>query len=184
MAKKKTTKRSKDRSNACKFLESTGEVSYSRQALAKCQIRKFTMGPNNTICQVCVLYTPTNTAVENLFDVEFVEEPDEIDFEYLSDDESEDYEAEIEGEEESDSDSGDDDDEEKPAKKKSKKKGKKKSSKVEEDEEEEVEEEEEEEEEAEEAEEEEEDDDDEEEDDESASLATKTWTRMRSWSRV
>jgi hypothetical protein len=136
VSKKKTKKRAGDRSNACKFLEYLGEVSYSRQPLARCRIRKYTMGLNNMVCQVCMLYTPlVGTPVENLYKVEFVESPDEIDFDYLSEDEDEEYAGEVEIEEEGESETEIEFDDEDSGEKKSRKKSKsKKKSKNEEEE--------------------------------------------------
>jgi hypothetical protein len=128
VAKKgKTKKKTGDRSYACKFLEATGEVSNSRQPLARCKIRRYTMGMNNAVCQVCVLYTPlSDVMAEEIYEIEGLEEPDEMDFQYLADeDETEYYDLEYD-EDESDSADGKDDDSEEEVKPKKGKKGKKK----------------------------------------------------------
>lgn len=55
------------RKNACKHLESLGNVSSSLQPLAYCPERDLVLGTKAYVCQVCELYSQTNEKISDVF---------------------------------------------------------------------------------------------------------------------
>ncbi len=55
------------RKYACKYLEPMGDISSSRQPLCYCTERDLVLGTKAYICQVCSLYSKTNTKITEVY---------------------------------------------------------------------------------------------------------------------
>jgi hypothetical protein len=55
------------RKYACKYLEPMGDISSSRQPLCYCTKRDLVLGTKAYVCQVCSLYTKSNTKIAEVY---------------------------------------------------------------------------------------------------------------------